>query len=468
MDDLICNIQTTQQTNEEQVVTDNCDKQCDLMEDNMIDSFDLIAGYSKEKEQLMSMRNLLKNYEKYEEMGIHIPRGVLLYGQPGMGKTKMARAIACDGINVVELLAGECTATDPANSIQNVFNKARQSKPCLLILDEIDKLTERSIFYHNENNEKVKKVLLQELDGHSDNTGVLVVATCNNYDNMDKALLRTGRFDRMIGIEPPEIEDRKEILTMYFSKVKINKEIDLDSIAQFTEGNSCATLESLVNESSIATIEKGVCAITTEICQEALTRIETRSLATPIDELEHIHEIAIHEAGHAVMLLLTDPERFLSVTVISHGSIGGFVHHLPNKNVKNSAETEKSISISLGGMVAEKLFIGGSTAGCSDDLNKAWTLLNNGITKFGFYGTEHLIFESGSRENNLVSEAMLEQICKLRADILARIEAKVTNLLKDNSDLVLRIAEELEKKYILSAKQIKVIMDEVLELRKAA
>lgn len=172
--------------------------------------FDRIAGYEKEKTELLQLRKFLHNVDRYQEMGVRIPRGIILYGEPGVGKTVMARAIADEGIALIEVRAADCCEENTTEKLQTAFEQAKSHSPSVLLLDELDKIAGSSRFYYMEDNDTIHKVLLQELDKLAENDGVLVVATCNNIRSLGDALVRSGRFDRQLSVDVPGEKDRKK------------------------------------------------------------------------------------------------------------------------------------------------------------------------------------------------------------------------------------------------------------------
>ena len=215
-----------------------------------------IVGYEKERKEIAQLREMLKNSARYRKYGIRIPRGIVLYGEPGVGKTALAKSIAADGISLIELRAANCCEEDAVNELKAVFERAKNSAPAVILLDELDKIAGTSESFMMEMNDSIKKALLQELDGLNEDDDVLVAATCNDTDSIGEALLRPGRFDRRLHIEAPDEATRRLIVKEYFDRLKMKNDVDYGYIAKITYGYTGAKIECLANETGILAAEK--------------------------------------------------------------------------------------------------------------------------------------------------------------------------------------------------------------------
>ena len=267
------------------------------------DGFEGIAGYAREKRELMELRAFLHRAEEYRGAGVSVPKAILLYGHPGVGKTVMVRAIADDGISTVELRAADCCGDDAAEKVVQAFAEAREKAPCVLLLDELDKIAGLGIG-HDREESAMNRVLLQELDRLPGGEGVLVAATCNDVRAIGSALARSGRFDRMLRVEEPSEEDRAEILRLYLGQMSVPCEADIPYLARLTSGSTGAALERIVNEAGLAAMEKAEPVITLGDVCSVMGRLTFDG--APKD-CAAFRETAVHEAGHAVAGLILEP-----------------------------------------------------------------------------------------------------------------------------------------------------------------
>ena len=317
-----------------------------------------IAGYEKEVAQLEQLKDFLHNAGKYADCGVHIPKGVLLYGYPGVGKTVMAKSIADENINIIELRAADCTRDNSEEFIQEAFAQAKKMKPCLLLIDEFDKIAGLRDEYYIAMNDKAMKILLQELDSLKDENGVLVVATCNDIRRLGPALVRSGRFDRIFEIGLPSLDDRKKILSLYFDRIKMPKNLDVDYVARVTSGYSGAQLECLVNESGILAIERKRSDIDFDCFQTAMNRLAFHGVEGEIKDSEK-HLVAVHEAGHAIVALYLKPDKVSTATIIPQGQSRGHTRMIYDDEICCSENNDgiDDVAIALGGRVAEIIFL---------------------------------------------------------------------------------------------------------------
>lgn len=328
-----------------------------------------IAGYEKEVAQLEQLKDFLHNAGKYADCGVHIPKGVLLYGYPGVGKSVMAKSIADENINIIELRAADCTRDNSEEFIQEAFAQAKKMKPCLLLIDEFDKIAGLRDEYYIAMNDKAMKILLQELDSLKDENGVLVVATCNDIRRLGPALVRSGRFDRIFEIGLPSLDDRKKILSLYFDRIKMPKNLDVDYVARVTSGYSGAQLECLVNESGILAIERKQSDIDFDCFQTAMNRLAFHGVEGEIKDSEK-HLVAVHEAGHAIVALYLKPDKVSTATIIPQGQSKGHTRMIYDDEICCSENSDgiDDVAIALGGRVAEIIEFGEASCGCSNDM----------------------------------------------------------------------------------------------------
>ncbi len=420
------------------------------------DSIHKIAGYQKEKQQIAELQNMLLHLKDYEDSGIRIPRGVLLYGVPGVGKTQLAKSVICEGIASVELCAADCVGADTGEKIQTAFGKAKEKVPCVLIVDELDKIAETSPHYHMEANSNVMKILLQELD-KKDLAGVLVVATCNDYRMLNEALLRAGRFDRMMEILPPSPGDREEIIRYYLSGLNMPMELDIGFFAKITGTFTGAQLECIVNEAAIYAMNNGK-AITMDAVQTVIDRMVFKDVEDMTKLDRRRKQVAIHEAGHAVIALVLNPEKVNGISMVPAGHSMGRVRVIP-EDVEPStvSEYEDEITALLGGMAAEDIFTKNRSTGVTDDMNKVSRIVVTLVTKLATagFGCFRCNFYDGPAWE---SEAKTQRIEDAETKIMERCYQRAVDLLNENRPLAEAIYERLLVQYSMTR-------DEMMDLK---
>lgn len=360
------------------------------------ENFNSVAGADEAKEELADVIDFLKNPQKYQRLGAKITRGVLLIGEPGNGKTLLARAVAGEancpffsisGSNFIEVFVGVGAAR-----VRDLFAQARKHAPSIIFIDEIDAVGRHrgsGMGGGNDEREQTLNQLLAEMDGFETSPSpIIVIAATNRVDVLDKALLRPGRFDRRVTVPYPDLKSREAILAVHTKNVQIASDIDLKKIAQGTPGFSGADLENLVNEAAIIASKKEIDYITMLEFDEARDKIllgkEVKSIMLTNEDKKLI---AYHEAGHALVRLLlpetADPLH--KVTIIPRGSALGVTHSLPEreKYITTKEEMEATVMSALGGRVAEEIIFGVLTTGAYSDFQAANRIVRNMVTKYG-------------------------------------------------------------------------------------
>ena len=423
--------------------------------------FKQIAGYEKEKQYLMGLREMLLNLDEYRKAGVRIPCGILLYGEPGVGKSMLARAIADKPIACVEVCSADCTREDAADRIMSAFETARSSAPSVLLIDEIDKIAESSMNFYMDDNERIMKILLQELDGQKDNSGVLVVATCNQYRGLNPALLRSGRFDRMLLIDTPSLDDRKAIIRYYMSKIKLKKRVDVSYFAKITAGFTGAQLECFINEAGILAMKNGGTEMTQEHLRTAMNNVVFRSMEGDPGSDRRRRVVAVHEAGHALVAYALSPDRLSGASVLPHGDTLGHVclNGRENDEVGSVQESEDRVTVGLAGAAAEKMVFRTHSASSADDYVAAASVVQNLITINAAYGLELLCPSARGpfREAGQLSERLREKIDSKRVEVLERLNARAETILSENRDTFSALADALFERYSLSGEEIAAI-----------
>ena len=357
-------------------------------------TFDDVAGVDEEKEELEEIVEFLKNPKKFTDMGARIPKGVLLVGQPGTGKTLLAKAVAGEagvpfytisGSDFVEMFVGV-----GASRVRDLFEQAKKSAPCIIFIDEIDAVGRQrgaGLGGGHDEREQTLNQLLVEMDGFSDNEGVIILAATNRPDVLDKALLRAGRFDRQIVVSSPDVKAREQILEVHARKKKLADDVDLKIIAKNTSGFAGADLENVLNEAALLAARRNYKEIGMKEIEDAMVKVtmgpekKTRVRSEKENKL-----VAYHEAGHAVVsryLPTQDPVH--QISIVPRGMAGGYTMYRPteDKSFMSKTEMEENIVSLLGGRVAEVLILNDISTGASNDIERASQIARNMVTKYG-------------------------------------------------------------------------------------
>ena len=357
-------------------------------------TFDDVAGVDEEKEELQEIVEFLKNPKKFTDMGARIPKGVLLVGQPGTGKTLLAKAVAGEagvpffiisGSDFVEMFVGV-----GASRVRDLFEQAKKSAPCIIFIDEIDAVGRQrgaGLGGGHDEREQTLNQLLVEMDGFSDNEGVIILAATNRPDVLDKALLRAGRFDRQIVVSSPDVKAREQILEVHARKKKIAEDVDLKVVAKNTSGFAGADLENVLNEAALLAARRNFKEIGMKEIEDAMVKVTMGpEKKTRVRSEKENRLVAYHEAGHAVVsryLETQDPVH--QISIIPRGMAGGYTMYRPteDKSFMSRTEMEENIVSLLGGRVAEAIILNDISTGASNDIERASQIARNMVTKYG-------------------------------------------------------------------------------------
>ena len=439
-------------------------------------TFKDVAGIDSEKQELSEIVDFLKNKDKYKSLGARVPRGVLLSGQPGTGKTLLARAIAgeanvpffaASGSDFSGIIVGLGVA-----KIKEMFEMAKRNAPCILFIDEIDAIGQKrsTHSYNDQDREQTLNQLLIEMDGFANDTGIIVIGATNRVDMLDAALLRPGRFDRQVYIELPDMAGRREILDLYAKKVKIGTDVNLQDIARGTTGFSGADLENLLNEAALHAVRNNRPEITPDDIEEARDKIIMGPRKIRKMRPEDIKLTAYHEAGHAFVSLMyadiTDPIH--KATIIPRGRALGMVQHLPidDKVSMTLGEVRANLSIALAGRSAEEIFFGSDkiTTGAESDIAMATRLARYSITtaglskkvglpainQVGTFGTRGALENASEKTAELVDAEIRSWLDIAHNDAI--------KILTKNKKMVEKLANELLERETLTGDEIREIV----------
>ena len=357
-------------------------------------TFDDVAGVDEEKEELEEIVEFLKNPKKYTDMGARIPKGVLLVGQPGTGKTLLAKAVAGEagvpffiisGSDFVEMFVGV-----GASRVRDLFEQAKRNAPCIIFIDEIDAVGRQrgaGLGGGHDEREQTLNQLLVEMDGFSANEGVIVLAATNRPDVLDKALLRAGRFDRQIVVGAPDVKAREQILEVHSKKKRLADDVDLRIIAKNTSGFTGADLENVLNEAALLAARRNKTEIGMQEIEDAMVKVTMGPEKKTKVRSDHEKKlVAYHEAGHAVVskfLPTQDPVH--EISIVPRGMAGGYTMYRPteDKSFMSKTAMEEQIISLLGGRVAEALILNDISTGASNDIERASQIARSMVTVYG-------------------------------------------------------------------------------------
>ena len=357
-------------------------------------TFDDVAGVDEEKEELEEIVEFLKNPKKYTDMGARIPKGVLLVGQPGTGKTLLAKAVAGEagvpffiisGSDFVEMFVGV-----GASRVRDLFEQAKRNAPCIIFIDEIDAVGRQrgaGLGGGHDEREQTLNQLLVEMDGFSANEGVIVLAATNRPDVLDKALLRAGRFDRQIVVGAPDVKAREQILEVHSKKKRLSEDVDLRIIAKNTSGFAGADLENVLNEAALLAARRNKTEIGMQEIEDAMVKVTMGPEKKTKVRSDHEKKlVAYHEAGHAVVskfLPTQDPVH--EISIVPRGMAGGYTMYRPteDKSFMSKTAMEEQIISLLGGRVAEALILNDISTGASNDIERASQIARSMVTVYG-------------------------------------------------------------------------------------
>ena len=438
-----------------------------------------VAGCDEEKQEMAEIIDYLKFPKKFEKMGARIPKGVLLAGHPGTGKTLLAKAVAGEanvpfysisGSDFVEMFVGV-----GASRVRDMFKKAKETAPCIIFIDEIDAVgRQRGAGFgggHDEREQTLNQLLV-EMDGMEENTGIVVVAATNRPDVLDPALLRAGRFDRQITVSLPDRKGREAILRVHARNKHISEEVDLGALAKRTPGLSGADLENVLNESAILAVRHNEESISMADVDEAIDRVmmgPAKVSRTYDDKTKKL--VAYHESGHAIVGLFLDNAQVVQkVTIIPRGQAGGYNLMTPKEEKMMDTKNDLLATITsyMGGRVAEETFFDDVTTGASNDIERATNIAKDMVTLYGMSDLGPIKYNSASQNvflgrdynspNNVSGQVAFEIDQEVRK-IVNLCHDKATEIIGSHKQELVRIAEALMEYETLTSEQIQRVVN---------
>ena len=444
-------------------------------------TFNDVAGADEEKEELQEIVEFLKNPKKYTDLGARIPRGVLMVGPPGTGKTYMAKATAGEagvpffsisGSDFVELYVGV-----GASRVRDTFDQAKKNAPCIIFIDEIDAVGRQrgaGLGGGNDEREQTLNQLLVEMDGFEQNEGVIVMAATNRPDVLDSALLRPGRFDRQIVIHLPDVRAREEILKIHARKKPMGKDVNFENVAKATSGFAPAELENVLNEAALLAARGNRKVITMNEITDAIMKVElgvekkSRLITDKEKELT-----AYHEAGHAIVTVVADGNSQVNeISIIPRGMAGGYTSYLPveNKSYMSKKEMLDRIVHGMGGRAAEELCLDDISTGASGDIQQVTDIARQMVMRYGMseklgpilFGTgreEVFLGRDFTAESKTYSEKVAATIDEEIKRIIDEQYARAKNILQDKLPQLHTIAEQLMVHEKITGDQFRALLD---------
>ena len=443
-------------------------------------TFDDVAGVDEEKEELEEIVEFLKNPKKFTEMGARIPKGVLLVGQPGTGKTLLAKAVAGEagvpffiisGSDFVEMFVGV-----GASRVRDLFEEAKKKAPCIIFIDEIDAVGRQrgaGLGGGHDEREQTLNQLLVEMDGFAANEGVIVLAATNRPDVLDKALLRPGRFDRQIVVSLPDVRAREQILEVHSRQKKFADDVNLKIIAKNTAGFAGADLENVLNEAALLAARRNLKAIGEREIEDAMVKVTMGpEKTTRVRSEKEKKLVAYHEAGHAVVSrFLPTQDAVHEISIVPRGMAGGYTMYQPteDKSFMSKTEMQEQIVSLLGGRAAEALILDDISTGASNDIERATKIAKAMVTKYGMsqrIGTitlgsdqEEVFIGRDFAQEKTYTEATASIIDEEMKKIIDGSYASATRILQNNVEKLHAVAQVLLEKEKITGEEFEAIFN---------
>lgn len=448
-------------------------------------SFDDVAGLYEEKEELSEIVDFLKNPRKYDEVGARIPKGVLMVGPPGTGKTYLSRAVAGEagvpfftisGSDFVEMFVGV-----GASRVRDLFENAKKNAPAIIFIDEIDAVGRRrgaGMGGGHDEREQTLNQLLVEMDGFKKNEGIIIMAATNRADILDPALLRPGRFDRTVQVGYPDVRAREEILEVHSKSKPLADDVDLRTVARRTPGFSPADLENMLNEAALLTARDGKKQIDMKTINEAEIKVQAGPEKKSAVVSKRDRKItAYHEAGHAIVSrLMPNQDPVHMITIVPRGRAGGFTSYVPEEEEQymTKSSLEQMLVTLLGGRAAEKIVFDDISTGASNDIERATDIARMMVTKFGMseelgtvkYGDddEQVFVGANIGTSRNYSELVASKIDQEISRLIDQAYNKALELIRTNKETLIRVSDALLEYETISGQEFeKIFQGETLD-----
>ena len=445
--------------------------------------FSDVAGAEEAKQEIQEIVEFLKDPDKYKRLGGRAPKGVLLVGAPGTGKTLLAKAtageagtpfISISGSEFVEMFVGV-----GASRVRDLFNEAKKLSPCIVFIDEIDAIGKSralNSLTSNDEREQTLNQLLAEMDGFDSSVGVIIMAATNRPEVLDPALMRPGRFDRQIIVDKPDVKGREAILKVHIKKIKIGNDVNVETLAKMTPGLVGADLANIVNEAALLAARENKDAVNMEHFEEAIERqlagLKKKNRVIKEDEKKRV---AYHESGHAIIAyLLPGADPVHKISIVPRGlSALGYTQQLPTdeKYLITKEDMLDKVAVLFGGRAAEEIVFGSISTGAQNDLMRATDIVRAIITQFGMDeklglvvfekpgGNQFLTSEGILKERDEISEKTKELIDEEISRMMREIYERAKKILLENRDKLEILANELLQKEIINEEELKAVME---------
>ena len=416
--------------------------------------FDKIIGYADIKDELIRFCDVLKNFDKYKRLGVEIPRGILLYGELGIGKTLLAKSFIKESKIKSFTIRKDKHSREFVNHIRNIFYKAKREEFAIVFLDDIDKFANEDDFHKDAEEYVVVQSCIDECKG----SNVFVLATANNIYCLPNSLMRAGRFDKVIQMTCPGGDDAKKIIKHFLSKKRVLGDIDIDDISSFLVGHSCAELEMVINEAGIyAVFDKRAKIEQRDIIKACMRLIFDAPESVENIDTNILKKIAVHESGHAVISEILEPGSVNLVSICGYSNNSGGITSVrkPDDYNFNVVAQENEVIRSLGGKAATEMIYGTFDLGCIDDLQRALDLVTTFVDNYCAYGFD--AFEGCNP-----SQYLLESKDRKVAKEMDRYYRKSKQIIAENRGFFDAMVQELLKEKTLTKKQIRSIRDSVM------